>query len=295
MKYIPREIEGRSILLCAIGGGFDIFGCIPLLEELSNKNVILSSFNLNRFEEPIYDMRKPIEGYAYFPENILLGVPGLPTLNVVGKVGVSSLKEYYNTLKDRYGIDYIITIDCGIDSLMHGDEVHTGTILEECVNLAALSSLGLPIMHICVGFSTEVEESISHYRVLENISELMRGGYYYGVSGMNRDDSGYRRYKSGYELVKNHPNHKVSHIHPRIIHSVEGYFGEYREGGETLMSGGKVVFINPLMSLYWFFDGWGIIGSNRVIEIIRDDVTWSESVYRMRGIVGNRSDVVLSI
>jgi hypothetical protein len=284
MVYIPKVIEAHKILICAIGGGFDIFGAIPIMESLSDKELILSSFSLNRLEGAIFDMREPIGGFEYFPENIF--IMGGGSLNVVGKCGVMELREYYKELIDRHEIEYIITVDCGVDSLMVGDERYMGTILEECVNLAALKDFGIPMMHICVGMGTEVEERISTKVVMENIRELMKSGYYYGVSGLVKGESSYESYKERYMVVNKIDGHKKSHIHPRIIGSVEGM--EYVRGDKTLMESSEGVLVEPIMSLYWFFDGMGVIGRNRIIPMIEGDRTWGESVRRIRGIVGTR-------
>jgi hypothetical protein len=289
MLNLPISFEEVNLLICAIGGGYDIFGTLPIVYSLPSKNIILSSFNLNKFEDPIYDMREKDTRYSYFPENILIDTKGLPILNVSGKVGVVPLREYYKELIDRYGIGRIITVDCGVDSLMHGDEESSGTILEEYVNFAALRSIDIPKTHICLGFGTEVEERISHYRVLENISELIRLGGFHGSCSMTSRQSSFKRYRESYNRVNEYVGHKRSHIHPRIINAVEGFFGEMENKESTLMVSKVDVFISPLMCMYWFFDGDVVIDTIPILESMKDDSTFMESSMRLRGLVKSRS------
>jgi hypothetical protein len=295
MINLPINIKEKNILVCAIGGGFDIFGGLPIIYSLRSKRIVLSSYNLNRFDEPKYNYKKSGIDYFpfdYFPEHILLDSEGLPPLNISGKVGVVPLREYYGKLIKDNAIEHIITIDCGVDSLMKGDEEHPGTILEEYVNFAALKGFDIPKTHICIGFGTEIEEKISHYRVLENISEMIRKNGYLGSCSLLKGMECFRRYKEAYNKVNNYPHHKRSHIHPRIIASVEGCFGEMRNNEETLMKEKPVIFISPLMGIYWFFDGDVVMNNIHILGNISEDIFFSDSVYKLKILSkdrGNRS------
>ena len=293
MLNLPISFKEDNLLICAIGGGYDIFGTLPIVYSLLDKNIILSSFNLNKFEDPIYDMREKDSRYSYFPENILIDTKGLPILNVSGKVGVVPLREYYRELIVRYDIGRVITVDCGVDSLMHGDEESSGTILEEYVNFAALKGIEIPKTHICLGFGTEVEERISHYRVLENISELVRRGGFNGTCSLTSGQSSFKRYRESYNRVNEYPGHKRSHIHPRIINAVEGFFGEMENKDNTLMVSKANVFISPLMGMYWFFDGDSVIGSIPILESMKGDRSFMESSMRLRGLHKDRFNKVI--
>jgi hypothetical protein len=261
---LPIDIKNKNILICAIGGGFDIFGAIPIAWELSILNkVVLSSFNLNKNIQPIYDYKGGFP-VPYFPEGIL-PQPFDHQLNIIGKTGCVPLLKYYQELCDRNRIEHIIMVDCGIDSLMVGNEARKGTITEEYVNFAALRQIDIPKTHVCFGFGCESEEGISHYRVLENIASLIKKDGFEGSCSLTKDLMGYYHYKECYNNIANFPDHKRSHIHPRIIDAIEGEFGDITNDEQTLMSTGGKTFINPLMGMYWFFDGDVVIDSIPII------------------------------
>jgi hypothetical protein len=294
MINLPITIEGKNVLICSIGGGFDIFGALPILYSLVNKNIVLSSYNLNRFDEPLYNVKDKVCGFPYFPENILLDTDSLPPLNISGKVGVVPLRRYYEKLISDNKIDHVVTIDCGVDSLMVGDEENKGTILEEYVNFAALRHIDIPKTHICLGFGTEKEENISHYRVLENISKLILMDGFYGSCSMVKGSNSFIRYKRAYDNIKNYPDHKRSHIHPRIIASVEGYFGDIENEENTLMISKPKIFISPLMGMYWFFNGDVVINNIKILSSIDNDETFSETVYKLRGLPKDRLNMPIT-
>jgi len=41
MLNLPIDIKEDNILICAIGGGYDIFGTLPIVYSLPNKKIIL--------------------------------------------------------------------------------------------------------------------------------------------------------------------------------------------------------------------------------------------------------------
>lgn len=88
------------------------------------------------------------------------------------KSGARPLLENYRVLVDHLSIDGMLLIDGGIDSLMRGDEVGTGTFIEEATSLFAVNELAqIPTRLIgCIGFGAE--QGISHAHVFENIAAL---------------------------------------------------------------------------------------------------------------------------
>jgi hypothetical protein len=282
MLNLPNIFQNYNILICAIGGGFDIFGAIPLVFSLPGNKVFLSSYNLNKFNEPLYNFDgKGSEQFPYFPELILIQNKGLPQLNVVGKLGVEPLKRYYQKLIDQYQIQMLVTVDCGVDSLMKGDEAYKGTITEEYVNFAAIKDLNVKKIHVCFGFGTEKEENISHYRVLENIAELTRNDGFLGTCSLTKNSNSFKVYKNTYNLVNNYPEHKKSHIHPRIISAIEGEFGLKSSSDKTLMASNQDVFISPLMGMYWFFDGKKVIDSIKCLNDLTNDRLFVQSTIKI--------------
>lgn len=292
MNNLPFNTDCKP-LICAIGGGFDIFGSLPLLGSFND--FVLSSYSLNKSIGIMnWKQKYAMESFDYFPEKILLDHIELP-LYVVGKFGPAQLKKYYKELIEKHNIDMVITVDCGVDSLMSGDEEHKGTIAEEYANFAGIMDIDIPKVHVCFGFGCEAEERISHYRVLENISKLIRHAGFLGSFSLTKQDKEYQFYRNAYNTITKYPEHKRSHIHPRIISAIEGHFGTHTETEKTLMSSGKDCFISPLMGMYWFFDGDVIIKNIPKLKQIKQATSFIQVASWVNGLEATRENKVIPL
>jgi hypothetical protein len=57
------------------------------------------------------------------------------------KTGTRPLLENYRALVEHLGIDGILLIDGGVDSLVRGDEAGRGTMIEDAILLYAVNEL----------------------------------------------------------------------------------------------------------------------------------------------------------
>ena len=127
----------KSILIAGMGGGFDIFCGLPIYFELEKRglNVHLANYSFSYFDffegiqltESLYGVKAGGDLMSpYFPERYLAewfrDKRGEEvTIWSFQKLGVRPLLENYRVLVKHLGIDAIILIDGGVDSLMHGD------------------------------------------------------------------------------------------------------------------------------------------------------------------------------
>ena len=92
------ELEGSSFLIAGAGGGFDIFGGIPIATELlrQGKDVVLASYSL---KSKGFAVRESTE--EDYPEGQLkIDVP----VYTFGKNGVKLLRSGYQELIEKYNI-----------------------------------------------------------------------------------------------------------------------------------------------------------------------------------------------
>ena len=177
---LPIDLTNRTILLAGAGGGWDIFGGLPLLYEWRETcKIVLANF-LARVEG--FDVR--LVTAADDPEGKLADALNLPVY-VFGKAGFRTLKTGYEMLVKEHGIDTIILADGGVDSLMRGDEEGCGTIFQDTLSVGVVDSLNVPTKILaCVGFGTETEEGVCHYRALENIAAITKDGGFLGACAL---------------------------------------------------------------------------------------------------------------
>lgn len=303
MLNLPNIFEdSKNILLCGIGGGFDCFCAIPLYEALTKmgKTCFISSFNIRNQASEMGGYWGDngttniewVRDYAEYEPERLLRCSGYPCI-LIWKRGAAAMYEVYKEIVKKHNIDHIVMLDGGVDSLMQGNEVRKGTIVEEFINLAAFKNIPVKKTMMSFGFGCEREEEISHYRTLENMAALAKKGYFIGTCALTPQCEEFQKYKAAYELVNTCPKHKKSHIHPRIISAVEGNFGEFAVKENTIMQETKAVFISPLMSIMWFFDGDGLIQSNCILDALLKCRTYLEAIMMLRDAPQERDNRVI--
>ncbi len=284
---IPALEMARSVLIAGAGGGFDVFAGLPLYFTLreQGKRVHLANYSFSEFtlarlvgttEVLIEDVLLAARGMVkhqlpYYPEGYLAqwfhergeDVP----VWMFNRLGVVPLYEAYRRLVDHLEVEALILVDGGVDSIMRGDELGPGTMVEDSITLAAVEALELPCKLLaCVGFGTEVEEALCHHHALENMAALAKDGALRGSCMLTAQMPAFQQYEAACRYVWEQPGHHKSHISTRIIPAVHGEFGDHHLYHER---GSVGVMISPLMSLYWFFDADGVIARNMLVPHIR--------------------------
>ena len=274
MRLNIPNIEGDNFLIAGAGGGFDVFGGLVLAYELfrRGKHVTLASYSVTSTGFIVRQSTK--EDY---PEGEL----DIQEIDVYtfGKNGSQLLKQGYEQIIDEKQIDCLILMDGGVDSLMHGDEAESGTLFEDTISLAAVSDIQINKYLVCLGFGSETEENLNHYRALENIAEIAKRGGFVGSCSLTSEMDCFKFYEHWCKTAW-HEKRK-SHIHTRIIPSVHGEFGNYQmyqeiESNVNLASDNET-FVSPLSNILWFFDLSTVIGLNQYVDKIKPTSTFVDA------------------
>jgi hypothetical protein len=161
------------------------------------------------------------------------------------------MREAYRELTTGLGIDTVILVDGGTDSLMRGDEVGLGTPSEDMASIAAVDGLDLPRkLLVCLGFGIDSFHGVCHAHVLEAVADLTVHGGFLGAFSLHQETSAVRRYIEATRHVFAAMAHHVSIVSSSIVSALEGRFGDYHATDRTA---GSQLWINPLMTLYWCF------------------------------------------
>lgn len=269
----------NRLLIVGCGGGWDFAGGIPIAEFLTQK-VIFANYSSHWSDGLCTDDYE--EKLKSVPEGIVDEFLNYK-FYVIGHHGVKGVRRGIQQIVDKEGITDILVIDGGVDALMHGDEIDAGTFLEDTITLTAVNRIqGVNKYFASLGMGTETEEGLNHYRALENISLLMSQGAFLGSCALTKESEEYRTYKEIVEkaVAKGAP---PSHIQTKIIAAVDGQFGnvEMNYNARLSYSCGDV-FINPLMSLYWFFDLAAIVGNNKLSSMLEHTNTYTDAVVTLR-------------
>jgi hypothetical protein len=268
LPFFATLSPARRVLLSGAGGGFDVFCGLPLFFALkaAGKEVFLGNLSFTSLEDcsgsrlapALWEVNADSEGpryINYFPEGYLSRwfrergeeVP----VYCFARTGAVPLEEGYRRLIDRLKIDTLLLVDGGTDSLMRGDEDGLGTPHEDVASLAAVHDLPLERKLLaCLGFGIDHYHDVCHYHFLEAVAELTRQGAFLGAFSLTPDMPEVRQYRAACEAVFSSMPRHPSIVNTSILSAVEGRCGDYHATDRTL---GSVLWINPLMTLYWCF------------------------------------------
>lgn len=252
------------MLIAGAGGGFDVYGGLPLavaLEGLGKKVYLanLSFSNLRR--TPLEDWAAPgvaavrpdtAGNYDYFPERSLarwLASTGRePVVYAFPKSGVRPLRAAYTALVEQLGADALVLVDGGTDILLRGDETGLGTPQEDMTSLAAVAGLDdITRLVVSIGFGVDAYHGVCHAHVLENLAALQRENAFLGVLSIPRDSAEGAAYLGAVTHSLAETPLRPSIVHSQIAGALRGEFGDVQATDRT---GGTELFVNPLMAMY---------------------------------------------
>jgi hypothetical protein len=278
------ELDGsKSILLAGCGGGFDVFGALPLYFALraEGRNVHLASFSFS-FPElslPIVSMmpgnkKRMVTPHMvavdagmtahgrYFPELFLsqwFRSRGEEVPIFTSELsGAKTLADNYRVLSEKLALDAIVLVDGGSDSLMRGDEEGLGTPSEDIASIVAVSMVEVPIKLLaCIGFGVDWFHNVCHSRYLEATAELSSAGGFLGLFSVLKEMPEAMHYREACDFVFKRMPGNESIVSTSILSAIDGHFGDYHTSSRT--SNGKL-WISPLMSAYWGYRLSSVVG-----------------------------------
>ena len=286
LPFFEVLADAQTVLLAGAGGGFDIFGGLPLYFALQDagKTVHLANLSFSqlygstgkRLGEALVQVTHQTEGsQRYFPEKFLADwfhakrKEDIP-IYCFDRTGPRPITAaYQNLVAHLGGVDAVILIDGGTDSLMRGDEPGLGTPEEDIASLCAADALeGVRDKFlVCIGFGVDTFHGVSHAYFLEAVADFAREGAFLGAWSLLKEMPEAALYREAVEYVGLEMFNNPSIVNGSILSAVEGRFGDYHA---TYRTQGSPLFINPLMSLYWAFQLEAVTRRNMYIELVRD-------------------------
>ncbi len=305
LPFFEQLDNSRSVLIAGAGGGFDVFSGLPLYFSLreSGRNVFLANLSFSslipsvgRWLTPsLVEVTADSQGYAvYFPEQTLSAwfrangqeVP----IYSFHRTGVKPLLAGYRKLVDELGIDTVVLVDGGTDSLMRGDEAGLATPSEDMASIAAVDQLDVPRKLLaCLGFGVDWYHGVCHAQALEAVAELTENGGFLGAISLTSSMPAVRKYVEACRWVRRSMREDVASIVcSSILSALEGRFGAYHS---TQRTSGNSVWINPLMTFYWCFQLRSVARRVLYLEELLDTETYEEVTFAIAKFRNNCPDV----
>jgi len=290
LPFFDAIADAKSILLAGAGGGFDVFSGLPLYFGLraAGKTVHMANLSFTtlyatngkkRGPALVEVTHKTTGELRYFPELYLAQwfhqVRGeeVPIFGI-DRTGARPIAiAYKNLVTHLGGVDAVILVDGGTDSLMRGDEVGLGTPEEDSASINAVYQLEdvATKLLVCLGFGVDTYHGVCHAQFLEAVAALIQEGAYLGAWSVTKEMPEAQAYQAAVEWTHKAMSHHPSIVCSSILSAMEGQFGNYHRSYRTE---GSNLFINPLMSLYWAFRLDAVAERHQYLEAIRETDTW---------------------
>lgn len=270
IPFLEKIKKKKSILIAGAGGGFDIYSGIPLYFALKNVDNGVYMANTSFVDLELTDGRKLFSNLYeidrntlgdenYFPEKFLSqwfyeNCKIDMSIYCLNRVGVKPMIDCYKYLIEKLSIDAVVLVDGGTDSLMKGNETGLGTPEEDIVSIVSVNELRdlVESYLACLGFGVDVFHGVCHAQFLEGVSELIKSNGFLGSICLQKEMDEVKKYMDAvtFSMGKSHPMGN-SIVSASVLSSIEGNFGDYHK---LIKTKGSKLWINPLMSFYWFFD-----------------------------------------
>ncbi|GAB7039597.1 MULTISPECIES: DUF1152 domain-containing protein [Catenuloplanes] len=276
IPFFDRLRDARRILIAGAGGGFDVYGGLPLALALhaDGREVHLGSLslvNVYGLGDGFARITPTSEGPSgYFPERTLatwLASENLAAISVYAfpRTGVRPLRAAYRRLARTLRLDAIVLVDGGTDILLRGDEAALGTPVEDATSLAAVLGTPVPTRLVAsIGFGIDAYHGVNHVQVLENIAALDRAGAYLGAFSVPSHSREAALYRAAVAHARAATPGRASIVHAQIAAALSGESGDV-----PLPEVAGPLFVNPLMAMYVTVDLPGLAAQSLYLGRIR--------------------------
>ncbi len=307
IPFFDQLNDSKRVLIGGAGGGWDVFSGLPLyfyLKQLG-KEVFLANYSFSSFRPSaggkIHSMVEEVTGDSqgaqpYFPEKYLSQWFREERQEEVSiwcfpKPGYTGLAEAYAQLVAHLEIDTIVLADGGSDSLLRGDEHGLGTPLEDMISIAAVHWLDIPCRKLLVslGFGVDHHHGVCHAHVLEAVADLTKRGGFLGAITLLEQMPELALFREATSFVFAKMPKFNSIVCSSVLDALAGQFGNHHSNSRTK---GSVLWINPLMTLYWCFQLNTLAERVMYLDKIKGTETQdeaSQAIGELRGQVGLKS------
>jgi Protein of unknown function (DUF1152) len=290
-----KEVKkSRGVLLIGCEGGYCILHTLPLyfgiksleipvhlcnmtLASLKNSTAPVIHRDQGISKAPVcYEVSYKTEFTSggtkpneYFPEKYLCewfrdkGEEDM-IIYATEKTGPRNLSQAYQKICEIHAIDLIVIVDPGSDSLMAGDEYEIGAYLEDMLTMFSVHRTGVRGILCNIGIGYDRRIGVSDCSSLRAIAEITQTQGYLGSFSLTKSMKEVNQYINASEYVES--KMAVRNISGHyIINSILGKFGNI-----SISENQGRIFINPIMSQYYFFKLENVIRRIKYREFVED-------------------------
>lgn len=302
--FWERLRPAQSVLLVGCSGGYDFLHGLPFYFVLKSQGKEVHLANVSHVDHKTATAEVLLKASTIAQSNILMKVTADSEANSQGtkadeyfpekracewfrqrlhqevpiyiftRTGVPSMKQGYELLANLLGIDMIVVVSAGCESLMAGDEHEIGRP-GSMLNLFSISATQIPAILACIGSTSDRYYGLSDASIMRSIAELTEQGGYLGAITLHASSPEVQGYLQASEHVVACCPKFPSLYHYFIVNSMHGKFGNYNFHPKLQSS---EIFLNPMMSQFFTFDLATVIRRVKYSELVEDTRTAADFI-----------------
>lgn len=213
--------------------------------EITEEEFLRVSFNACSQSEKIYFPEYKLVKYLY--NTYQLNIP----MYCFVDSGIKQLIHAYDQIQELEGIDTVILMDGGTDSLMTGIEIDSlGTPYEDISSIIAAYHSNVSNKYLyCLGYNIDSYHGVTDENFLKNTSNLIKDNGFVGSYTINKNNQSTQKYIDTFM----HCDPECSIVNSLIVSALEGHFGNYHPDWIQHRLKDSQTNVHPLMCLYWIY------------------------------------------
>ncbi len=268
--------NARRALVVGIGGGGDIIGCVPTAKLLNflGAETILGGLSWERkVVDPKIGPRRIDELVNLKPLSETVALANAATRTTYGTTFAESIvAEYYNrdtvivdinggvekTLRglneavEKLGVDLVVGIDVGGDSLARGDEKGIRSPLADSIMLCVLARLRVRSVHGVIGWGCDGELTLEELN--RNVAEITARGGLLGAKGMGSEEA---------EEIQELVSRTYTEASKMVAEAARGGYGE-----RTIRAGSRKLWLTPFATVTFYFEPRVVFNFSQLAKMV---------------------------
>ena len=199
----------KTILLAGCGGGYDVFGAIPLYLKYKKEHIYISSLSfthrlvldecscVKKLQENLYlvdaSEDKVSQKFDYFPEYYLSYELKKEIYVILVNSTIKQIEQAYLFISNKF--DEIYMIDGGCDALLSGTETDLATPVEDMMNLKAIEQIPCHKKYVCaVGLNCDCGHGVIEKELVERLKYMRENNIILSERNWSLNDSDIQTY-----------------------------------------------------------------------------------------------------
>jgi len=273
-------------VLSGCGGGYDVFGALPMYFRLSRegKKCVLLNFSFTeayvlrnaakKLGKYLYrvDPDEKHQGYHYFPEGYLanelqVSIYIIPCWDIT--ITCKDVQHCYEIIQQLYKVETIYLVDGGCDAILKGNEEDLGTPAEDMMHIKGIEKIQCAKFITAIGLCVDAHGETMIKQLAQRLLELKA---HEQTLVWTKENADVARYITTFR--KHKPVQSV--VHSLVVAAIDGERGMITPSHLRAKIGKSRVVLSELTCTQHTYPYDVIVSTNLYFHRLKDTMTLAE-------------------